>query len=254
MFLGKADVYCTECRLLTPRSRRREIVDEDPTLRILTPGLAQLKNCCYINAAIQALASVDSFVMFCKEVCYFRKPTESSTLENQFIRELAELISKLRSMSYQVFDPSNFFILLKLMMQGFEIQERQDCHAFMSMLFDRLRSSLRSCGEVDIIEQCFVGHTTETYKCRSCPWTSSLRTPFEIFEVPMISSKAAVRIRQDMNIYMNEEDVINVSQTNSIWGRLKGYPSFSMFVRERSDITLLDCLHSLFQPKLIDYR
>lgn len=188
----------------------------------MIPGLIKLKNCCYINSSLQALVAVDDLVHFCKQQIILAKAPDNSTTESEFVLEFAHLISSLKNSSASVVNSKKFIYLLSAMVQGFEIQVRQDSHEFISLLLDRLQISLRQLELPDIVQQCFSGRMSENYNCVSCSWdTGATSMPFDILTVPIVSVAKAAKRKKFANVSLQKFDQANLRNSSSTWSFLK---------------------------------
>mmetsp|Transcript_7992 Transcript_7992/g.15713 ORF Transcript_7992/g.15713 Transcript_7992/m.15713 type:complete len:320 (+) Transcript_7992:1374-2333(+) len=247
IFITKADFYCCECSDFFPITDRAYLSHQaSRSLSAQNPGLVKLKNCCYINSTIQVLASVYDFAHFFKTQCYFPSNSESSSLEHEFIREFAELITKLRSYSFEIYNPERLYTLLAVMLPDFKIQIRQDCHEFMSLLFDRLHSSLELTGHLrNIIKDCFEGSFEEFYTCSACNYLSSSEAAFEVLCVPSIDRERASRVQSMLNGGADPPK----KRKKNFWTRMTEAVSSAVC---SSQVDISECLASFIQPETVD--
>jgi ubiquitin C-terminal hydrolase len=217
----------------------------------------KLKNCCYINSTLQLLASAPDLINFCKLSTYFaaRHVQSEYGLNMEFVREFCDIMAKLRSYSFEFFDPSRFYTLLQLMLEGFELQAKQDCSEFLSLLFDRLRTSFRLTGYFDIVQSCFEGGYSTLTHCSRCDWQSRSDIVFECFAVTVPDARTAASYMSLANSSMSSEDkAAYTAKDSGFWSMIKKYVTDRTALgSHHRTITLQDCLFSFFNPVRQDY-
>lgn len=200
--------------------------------------LENLGNTCYINSALQCLASLDSLVI----ELIRNTPDEGKSL----VCELKCLLVNMRSGAI-VIHPLNFHTQLKATFEIFNNKRQQDAHEFMRLLLDHVHEETK-IGQVSVVSKHFEGKFTKRLKCpQGHTWTRE-ETFYEI-SVPIPEKNLRVDLEQRSDAQYDEEECKVVNEIKGgFFKSLKG-----LFSRKYSCVVSLpDCLSIYTDPTEIE--
>jgi ubiquitin C-terminal hydrolase len=178
-------------------------------MELAVTGLQNLKNTCFINAAIQVLARIPALTLSLKRSFYFSSEFFATDAES-LLHSFARLTTLIEAGDFANIKPVKFFEDLCRVCPMYSGKKQQDTQEFIRILLDITQTLLVE----SVVEDCFQGSFITEIGCSSCSYTSSVVESFLDLNLQIPKS------RVDDEQPLSEQDARVIERVNSSWLKL----------------------------------
>ena len=174
--------------------------------KIAATGLRNVGNSCYLNATVQALASVTPFT----ETILQRMENEEKPETENLTDVIGNLVKDIRTGEYRYITPHRLNETVKQTSNGrFANGRQEDGHELLVYMMDEMHEETKGEGEGSVIEQTFRGKMETKLRCTRCSKERSAYQNFDYVFLTMPEQEGKVTL-EDCFKKLEREDIIEV--------------------------------------------